>query len=232
MRRSPAILITFILCTWLLLPNSAYAQFNIANLFGKVSEVSFSSGCLSDTKNPASCTQQRRPGVSLSLTYGIKALRSDSSLALGADLTYSEYRAAEFDSELGFRGSVRELPALGVFVSFRTQQFEGFRLVGRAGYRMGLVSLHNAQIVLPPNEEGLQTQYTGKSDTFETGSFASAGISRNDFFTVFVEISLYLRDFESIVWSGTSVKEIPESFPLTLDLSGRQLRVGVVFQVN
>lgn len=124
---------------------------------------------------------------------------------------------------LDFRGSVRSLPSLSLYVS-------GMRLGGGvrgyAGGTLGFTELWNARAF-----DTAGTRHDVSAQTLELGASAGAYLEGGPLSGLFAEAAYRHRHFPSVDW-GDDGGAVPRGWPRSLNLSGAVFSLGYQFSVK
>lgn len=138
-------------------------------------------------------------------------------------LGYSQFSGLRStDSSYQLYGTVRELPAVSVYLSFPTVWSRGTPYLAA---RTGLIRLQNAQLVGPPMTDSTSTAYVGSAEAFQLGAALGLAVGPRRLQGT-IELAYHWRNFPSVLWSGQTAV-LPTQFPTDLNLSGPSLALGI-----
>jgi hypothetical protein len=145
-------------------------------------------------------------------------------LALGYS-QFSGFQSASDSFEIV--GSVRELPSVAMYGTLLLEDL-GFPLGTfhpYLGVKTGLIQLNNVQLIDRGTADTLVT-YAGTAQAFQLGALFGMAVSLGERVHLFIERGYLIRQFPSVQWSaGTS--KVLDTFPTTLDFSGRTITAGI-----
>jgi hypothetical protein len=122
------------------------------------------------------------------------------------------------DPTLQLNATVRSLPAVTLYLSYEP-------LGTYLGLRTGFMRTDALQVV----DRGGNV-YRGRAEAFMMGALAGYALPLNPVF-LFVEGGYTLRSFPSVEWTSAP-GPLPTGIPLTLDVSGWSVAVGIQFPVR
>lgn len=122
------------------------------------------------------------------------------------------------DPTLELNATVRSLPAVTLYLSYEP-------LGTYLGLRTGFMRTDALQVV----DRGGNV-YRGRAEAFMMGALAGYALPMDPVF-LFVEGGYTLRSFPSVEWT-TAPGPLPTGIPLTLDVSGWSVAVGIQFPVR
>jgi hypothetical protein len=168
----------------------------------------------------------KEPPTTYTLTPKKRTGCEDCRLSAGLAVGYSEVRG--FESILpgvDIRGSLRELPAISLYVTYLT---EG-RVAPYFGVRTGLAQLNNFRAYVSTDGASDQTFGAGAT-TFELG-LALGGILDVGAVTLFAEPSFTYRKFSSLDWSNIN-GNVADALPRSLDFSTYNILLGAQVELG
>jgi hypothetical protein len=175
----------------------------------------------------------RRDGRTDTVTVLVPEVREEEGgyrFLIELGLGYSQFSGfASSDDRFDLRGSVREVPSVAVYGSL-----EGPGILAHVGpyvgIRSGLIMLSDVQLFTPVSGDST-TAYRGSGEVFQVGG--ALGLSAGtDAASLFVEVQLNLRRFNSVDWTGGAGGTIPGFLPRSLDFTGPSFSVGVQIHVR
>jgi len=183
-----------------------------------------------DTVQVVSETRGGRP---VRESYTVKVTERDSvppgggpvweaEIALG----YSELHGlSSARAGLDLRGSIRELPSVAVYLSYRPNG----TVIPYLGIRSGLAELHGFRGYVgdPAAPRDPDALYTGAASSFQFGAALGLAVDALPGITVFLEPSYTFRQFSGIEWEADGDGTVPDVLPRALDLSTFNLSAGL-----
>ncbi len=161
-----------------------------------------------------------------------RRLSMDVELALGYG-QFSGLKSSSTAYEL--RGTVREAPAVALYLSFENGPFPSFETplfpVGFSpyiGFRSGLIQLQNAQLIVPI-AAGVDSAvvYTGAAQAFQVGGALGLAVEFGRI-TVFSEFAYNSRRFASVQWGALpGSTRMLKNVSRDLDFTGSTFSVGL-----
>ena len=142
---------------------------------------------------------------------------------------YSGLRRNASPGGLAVYGNVEEFPTLAAYASWRPDG----RLSPYAGLRVAVSKLsgfHGYE-----GSTGRDTVHTASGSSFTAGAAVGLTLTIVPRVEFIGEAGVYWRKFRNVEWSGVSIGMIPvtsSKLPRSLDLSNKELSVGVQVKVN